>query len=422
MSMLRLQGVNAIVAMLVLFAILHLCFAPEQHTVRTTVTTMLGGIAFLLMTCSVVLATRLEVFEEMFGGLDRMYQVHRVAGTFVAIVALVHFIGVPGELPQGADPEKNPLIPSVPLGMASMAFLVIGVFVALNRKISYSSWRMPHKVMALVYILVVGHFMNAPPIFFEPISASGILLILAALIGTASLIYTVFGMNKRTAVPFTIEAVNPLERATEIVLKPVKDTLHFKPGQFAFVEIQGKGWSEPHPFTISSAPGEDRLRFTMKVLGDWTRKVREELQPGGEVLVRGPYGRFDALKVRGKKQIWIAGGIGLTPFLSKIRAMEKGDDRQIHFVYASRNKEEAIFLDELKARAVELGNIILYPLFSDKGEFARVDVVKEKLPKPLGLYEYFICGPKPMVDSLMKDLKQEGVQRARIHTEAFEFR
>ncbi len=420
--MLRLQGVNTIVAVLVLFAILHLSFAPEQHTVRTTVTTMLGGIAFLLMTCSVVLATRLEVFEEMFGGLDRMYQVHRVAGTLVAIVALVHFIGVPGELPQGADPEKNSLIPSVPLGIASMVFLVVGVFVALNRKISYSSWRMPHKVMALVYILVVGHFMNAPPIFFEPISASGILLILAALIGTASLIYTMFGLNKRTAVPFTIEAVNPLERATEVVLKPVKNTLHFKPGQFAFVEIQGKGWSEPHPFTISSAPGEDRLRFTMKVLGDWTRKVREELQPGGEVLVRGPYGRFDASKARGKKQIWIAGGIGLTPFLSKIRAMEKGDDRQIHFVYASRNKKEAIFLDELKARAAELGNIILYPLFSDEGEFARVDVAKEKLPEPLGSYEYFICGPKPMVDSLMKGLKQEGVQRTRIHTEAFEFR
>lgn len=420
--MLRLQGINAIIALITVFVVLHLAFVPEQHAVRTTMSTLLGGISFLLMTCSVVLATRLELFEEMFGGLDRMYQVHRVAGTFTAVFALVHFFSIPKELPTGVDPLLNSTFPSAQIGMASMVLLVIGLFVALNRKISYSRWRNPHKVMALVYILVIGHFMNAPSIFFERFSASGILLIIAALIGIVALIYTMFGMNKRTAMRFTIEAVNSLERATEVVLKPVGDMLTFKPGQFAFVEIQGKGWSEPHPFTISSAPGEDRLRFTMKVLGDWTRKVREDLRPGGDVIVRGPYGRFDASKAECRKQVWIAGGIGLTPFLSKLRAMEESDDREIHFAYAARNKEEAIFLDELKSLATNLGNVALYPLFSDQGDFARMDIAKERLPDELTDYEYFICGPKPMVDGLMRDLKKEGVRRKRIHVEAFEFR
>lgn len=420
--MLRLQGINALIAIIAVFFALHLAFAPEHHALRTTLSTLLGGIAFLLMTTSVVLATRLEVFEEMFGGLDRMYQVHRVAGTFTAVFALVHFFSIPKELPEGVDPVLNSTFPSAQIGMAAMVLLVIGLFVALNRKISYSRWRNPHKVMALVYILVIGHFMNAPGIFFEQFSVSGIYLILAALVGVGALIYTMFGMNKRTATRFTIEAVNSLERATEVVLKPVGEMLKFKPGQFAFVEIQGEGWSEPHPFTISSAPSEDRLRFTMKVLGDWTRKVREELQPGGEVIVRGPYGRFDATKSEGKKQVWIAGGIGLTPFLSKLRAMDQNDGRDIHFAYAARNKEEAIFLDELEALAAKRSNLTMYPLFSDEGEFARIDVAKEKLPGALTDYDYFICGPKPMVEALMKDLKKEGVQRKRIHVEAFEFR
>lgn len=420
--MLRLQGINVIIAIIAVFAITHLAFTPEQHSLRTTMSTLLGGISFLLMTFSVMLATRLEIFEEMFGGLDRMYQVHRVAGTFTAVFALVHFFSIPKELPAGVDPVLNSTFPSAQIGMASMVLLVIGLFVALNRKISYSRWRNPHKVMALVYILVIGHFMNAPGIFYERFSASGIVLIVAALVGTVALIYTMFGMNKRTATRFTIDAVNSLERATEVVLKPVGDMLKFKPGQFAFIEIQGKDWSEPHPFTISSAPGEDRLRFTMKVLGDWTRKVREELKPGGEVIVRGPYGRFDAAKTESKKQMWIAGGIGLTPFLSKLRAMEKDDDREIHFAYAARNKEEAIFLDELEAIAEERENITLYPLFSDEGDFARIDVAKERLPGELTDYEYFICGPKPMVDGLMKDLKKERVKRKSIHVEAFEFR
>ncbi len=420
--MLRLQGVNIIVGIIILFMGLHFAFAPEHHDVRTTGTTMLGGIAFLLMTISVILTTRLNVFESLFGGLDRMYQVHRVAGTSVALFALMHFIGVPKELPAGVDPSLNPLAPSAPLGMASLALLVIGLFIALNRKISYSRWRLPHKAMAGVYMLVIGHFMTAPAVFFERFSTSGIMLVIAAIIGVIALFYTMLGMNKRTATPFTIEAVNALERATEIVLKPKGDMITFNPGQFAFLEIQGKEWSEAHPFTISSAPDENRLRFTIKVLGDWTRKIREELKPGGDVIVRGPYGRFNTDKLNGKKQVWIAGGIGVTPFLSMVRAMKAGDERDIQFVYASRNREEALFLDELQSRTKNLGNISVNPLFSDQGAFARVDVAKEKLSAPLTEYEYFICGPKPMLDSLIRDLKKEGVPRAKIHTEAFEFR
>ena len=420
--MLRLQGINVILAIISLFIIIHLGLAPEHHGIRTTATTMLGGIAFLLMTISVILATRLEVFEEWFGGLDRMYQVHRMAGTFVGVFVIIHFVGVPKVLPEGADPALNPLFPSSLLGKVSMVLLVIGLFVALNRKISYSRWRNPHKIMALVYFLTIGHFMNAPGVFFERFSASGIMLAISALVGMVALVYTMLGMNKRTATHFTITEVNPITRATEIVLKPVEEMIQFQAGQFAFIEISGKGWSEPHPFTISSAQDEGQLRFTIKVLGDWTRKVREELKPGAEVIVRGPYGRFNASKVDNKNQVWIAGGIGLTPFLSKIRSMNPEDDRKIHFVYAARNEEEAIFLDELKSRASELGNITLYPLFSDAGEFCRVDIAKQRLPDSLSTFEYFICGPKPMVDGLMKDFQKEGVKRSQIHTEAFEFR
>ena len=389
--MLNRKGVFAIAGLILVFAAVHLAFPPEHHDPRTTGTVMLGGIAFLLMTSSIILSTRLEVFEDWFGGLDRMYQVHRVTGVFAALTALVHFFVVPKELPQGVDPVANAIAPSGPLGMLGLIFLVIGLFVALNRKIRYSRWRPTHKIMGLVYVLIIGHFMTAPGIFFERFSASGIVLMIAATVGVVALVYSVFGMNKRTALPYRIEAVNALERATEVVLKPVGQMLDFKPGQFAFVEIEGKGWSEPHPFTISSAPGEDSLRFTMKVLGDWTRKVREELKPGGKVQVRGPYGRFDASKA-GKKQIWLAGGIGLTPFLSKLRAMEDGDDRQIHLVYAAREAQDAIFLDELKDRAAALGNVTLVPLFSDEGNFARVDMMKAKLPDPLDTYDYFMCG------------------------------
>ena len=54
--------------------------------------------------------------------------------------------------------------------------------------------------------------------------------------------------------------------------------------------------------------------------------------------------------------------------------------------------------------------------------FANIDVLKDTLDQSLKDYDYFMCGPKPMIDGLMKDLKASGVQRRRIHTEEFEFR
>ncbi|MCY6383353.1 ferredoxin reductase family protein [Hoeflea prorocentri] len=419
--MLNRNGIYLIIALLAVFAGLHIGFAPEGHDGRTTMTTLLGGFAFLLMTVAIVLSTRLRAAEALFGGLDRMYQVHKYCGVIAGLLVLLHFLGVPKALPAGVSELEMSLVPSAPMGMVALILLVISLALTLNRKIPYHRWRLPHKAMGLVYLLVVGHFLLAPPIFFERFGPSGILLICTAVIGILSYLYSIAGKNRRLALEYTIESVNALERATEIVLKPVGDNLQHKSGQFAFVEVQGKGWDEPHPFTISSAPGEDRLRFTMKVLGDWTRKVREELKAGATVHVHGPYGRFDMASA-GRKQIWLAGGIGLTPFLSAVREMKPGDGREIHLVYAARNSDDAIFLDELDKRAAELGNVTLVPLFSDEGNFARVDIMKTKLPDPLDSYDYFLCGPRPMVNALMKNLKAEGVGRTRIHTEAFEFR
>lgn len=419
--MLKRQGIFAIIGFIAVFILLHLGLPPAHYSPRILGGTMLGGVAFLLMTVAMVLSTRAKPLEDLFGGLDRMYQAHRVVGVSAAMLAFVHFFVVPKELPPSADPAANSLVPSVPLGIIGLVFLVIGLFVALNRKITYSRWRPAHKAMGIVYVLIVGHFMAAPAALFDRSSPSGLFLTSMAVIGVLAFLYSVFGMNKRTALPFTIEAVNPLERATEVVLKPTDKMLDFQPGQFAFVEVQGTGWNEPHPFTISSAPGEDRLRFTMKVLGDWTRKVRSDLRPGGVVLVRGPYGKFNCARA-GKQQVWLAGGIGLTPFLSTLRAMKPGDDRKVTFIYAARNERDAIFLDELKTRSTELGNVELVSLFSDQGEFARVEVIQQKLPEPFTNYDYFLCGPKPMVEGIIADLRKAGVPRTRIHTEAFEFR
>ena len=87
-----------------------------------------------------------------------------------------------------------------------------------------------------------------------------------------------------------------------------------------------------------------------------------------------------------------------------------------------RNLIKLFYARPLETTAVDPNNTTLYPLFSDEGDFARIDAAKERLPGQLTDFEYFICGPKPRVTGLMADLKKEGEKRKVIHVEAFEFR
>ena len=79
-------------------------------------------------------------------------------------------------------------------------------------------------------------------------------------------------------------------------------------------------------------------------------------------------------------------------------------------------------MNEIQKQADDLGNFRVISLLSDEGNFANIDVLNDTLDKALKEYDYFMCGPKPMVNGLMTDLKKSGVQRRRIHTETFEFR
>lgn len=415
------KGVLGIFAILVLFAVLHLGFSPSETGIRATAATFIGGTAFLLMTMTIVLATRPRVLEDVFGGLDRMYQVHKKMGVVAGLLVLVHFFAAPKEMPAGFEQYTEQLVPSSPMGMIAMILLIISLAITLNRKIAYHKWRLPHKAMGVVYFLIIGHMIKAPVVFFDQYGPSGIMVISAAIIGVLAYLYSMFGMNKKTATKYMVEAVNQLERATEVVLSPIGAAIDYKPGQFAFVEFKDKALGEPHPFTISSAPNDDKLRFTMKVLGDWTRDIREHLNAGIEVDVRGPYGRFDCAK-GGDKQVWLAGGIGITPFLSTIRALKPNDPREIYLVYTVREEAEALYLDELKSALSAQPNMKLILLQSNEGEFAKVEIMKSKLETPLKEFDYFLCGPTAMTGAIIKDLKTEGVSKGNIHTEAFEFR
>jgi len=123
--------------------------------------------------------------------------------------------------------------------------------------------------------------------------------------------------------------------------------LQFNPGQFVFISFNQESLSESHPFPISSGPDENLLRITIKNLGDYTKTLTEKLQKGTIAKIEGPYGVFSYKNTPNENQIWIAGGIGITPFVSFIKDMFKKRVNNINitlFIVLETTKKQFILI------------------------------------------------------------------------------
>lgn len=177
-----------------------------------------------------------------------------------------------------------------------------------------------------------------------------LIILLLAGIGTVSAFISLFqliGRNRKI-----LAAVIRTEFHDDIIdisLRSEKP-LHYRSGQFAFVRFRNN--PEQHPYTIASSPVNPlELRFVIKALGDDTRHLVETLAPGVKAEVEGPYGCFD-FECGLERQIWVAGGIGITPFLSRLTALAQqgGTETPIELWYCGR-QEPSKELTELCSKA-----------------------------------------------------------------------
>jgi len=190
-------------------------------------------------------------------------------------------------------------------------------------------------------------------------------------------------------------------------------------GQFAFVTFsrhEGK-----HPFTIASAwdPEKREIMFITKALGDYTDFLPETVRPGGEAVVEGPYGRFTFDDAR-ERQIWIGGGIGVTPFVARMKQLAKTPGKKaVSLVHSTKElSQEAMEL--LKADAAAAG-IDLHVLLDDKDGFLTGDRLRDMIPDWKSASVWF-CGPAGFGQALRGDLVGHGVAPGDFHQELFNIR
>ena len=205
------------------------------------------------------------------------------------------------------------------------------------------------------------------------------------------------------------------------------EIFNYIPGQFLYVRIANpKVSGDEHPFTISSSPTQkDYVSITIKQLGDFTKAI-ENVKIGDKANIDGGFGTFSHLKhVNNNKICFIAGGIGITPFLSMIRYMGvKDKNKDVTLLWGARDLSEIICNDELVELGSKLDKFNFVPILSvDKdytGEKGFID--EDKIIKYIDSLmdcDFYICGPPVMLEMEIKNLKALGVPSRNVYYERF---
>jgi len=207
----------------------------------------------------------------------------------------------------------------------------------------------------------------------------------------------------------------------------------FKPGQSSDLTLLNPPETDAEgnvrTFSIVSAPSESDLTFATRMRDTAFKRALRNMAPGTEIKLEGPMGSFNLHKNAAKPAVLLAGGIGITPFMSMVReAARRQGPHQIYLFYSNRRPEDTAFLDELTALQKQNANfhLIATMVEMDKskqswnGERGFIDaaMLQRHLPELNGPI-YYIAGPPAMVAAMRDMLATAGVDEDDIRTEDF---
>ena len=417
-------GALAIIISALVAAVLAFMATDREGAINSLSLTA-ASVAYTLMALNLLLATRLAFLEPLFGGLDRVYFVHKWTGVAALGFLLVHYFNKPNF--QGIVFNAAGHILAGTAGKIAFYGLVLLILISffkrlprLKLELPYHIWRWTHRLMGLGFTLVVFHqfYIKRP---FSGAEGLAVWLDFWGLIGIGSYIYTLVAPLVRGRT-FTVSAVDAHPLATTFSLAPDGRALRLYPGQFAFFAPRRKGVGEPHPFTVAGSDDKGNLKVSIRPLGDFTRRIGSALSVGDKVRVTGGHGGFRSAR-GGDRQIWLAGGIGITPFLAHARNMpDERPGRAYHLVHCVADESEALGRDEFEALAAKRADFSYFLHVSKSAGRISADTISSNLPFASEGADLWFCGPTPMRRAIENGFAQAGVKLARVEFERFEFR
>jgi propane monooxygenase reductase subunit len=204
--------------------------------------------------------------------------------------------------------------------------------------------------------------------------------------------------------------------------------LAFLAGQY--VDIGVPGTAHTRAFSMANTPATgDRLEFMIKLYpgGRFSGLLEDQLTPGDELQLRGPFGVFILREHSDADLIFIGGGAGMAPIWSLLSSMaERGVQRKVTYYYGARTAKDLFHLDELARLSERLPGFQFVPALSEpvagegwEGETGLVTDVVDRLEGDLAGHEGYLCGPPPMIDAAVDLLVAKGIGEARIFYDKF---
>jgi predicted ferric reductase len=399
-----------------------------------------GILAIGFMGVAVLLAARPVQIESALGGLDKFYRLHKWLGIAGALMAVAHWLLETGprwliqlgwmERAQrgrggGAGPRPLDLFadlrhPAAELGEWGLYLLLALTVLALWRRVPYHLFFKAHRLMAPLFLVLAFHAVVLTPTRYwsAPVGPLLGLLIAGAAVAAGMSIFRRIGKSRRFSGAVTDFHVHRGNSVLDVGVRLETAWPGHAAGQFAFLDFEDAEGA--HPFTVSSGWANDgRLAFSIKGLGDYTRRLPDLVRIGQAVTIEGPYGRFD-FRSSGRPQLWIAGGVGITPFIARMQALAHcGEPREIDLVYSTAAPDDG-FLDEVRTAAAA-ARVRLHLVDSRREGLVDLARIAAWVPAWRDADVWF-CGPARFGDSLRAAMTAEGLPRTRFHQELFELR
>lgn len=411
-----------------------LTFSAPFLALRAAWVNLSGALALGWMSYAILLALRPLWLERWLGGLDRLYREHKWVGIgalgFVAVHWLLEksprtlaawgWVTLPPRRPHGARPPLDwwvALAREVAEPVAVV--LIVLAVVALLRKIPYHWFRQSHRLLPLVFLGAAYHGVLMLP-KGGLVSPFGLLVAVLAGVGgwgAALALARLIGHRRRVAATVSALSEHP-NGVVDLQLQPTGAWPGHRAGQFALVTLDRREGA--HPFSLTSAwQAGGGLRFAIKPLGDYTRRLARSVKVGDPVQVEGPYGGFDF--AGDGPQLWVAGGIGIAPFLSRLDALaaDGGARQPIVLFHAVHAESEASFPPDLRERCARAGVELIQRVSARDGRLSPAEVGRRLVPAA----SVWFCGSARWGERLRRSLHREhGLAAQAFHQELFEFR
>lgn len=421
-------------------------FVPTPLTyfsLRSVLVQYTGVIAIAAMSVAMMLAVRPRRPEPLLGGLDKMYRLHKWLGISALLFASGHWVWAKGTKwavgwgwlvkpakGGGAAPELGAIEQALrsQRGLAETlgewAFYAIGVLIilALVKRFPYHWFAKTHTVLAALYLVLVFHTVVLLKFdyWLQPIGIVTALLLIGGTLAALQALFKRIGKQRKVQGHIQTLIRYPEANLLETHIALQAGWPGHQAGQFAFVtSSESEG---PHPYTIASAwdPQAAQLRFITKGLGDHTRRLPTRLKEGDRVTVEGPYGCF-TFEDQKPRQVWIGAGIGITPFMARLKQLALEPDRQHSIdLFHPCGVYAADAIDNLRADATAAG-VRLHVLVS--GQDGRLS--GERLRQEVADWQqasFWYCGPADFGQALREDLVAHGLKPKDFHQELFQMR